>query len=304
MRNAPDIALADGGIETELMGRLGQDLPEFAAFTLLDSAPGREALARYFAPYLAVARAANRAIVLDTPTWRASADWGTLLGYDADRLAAANADGVALLRQLAEEHAPGIDATVNGCVGPRTDEYVAWERMTAFEAERYHEPQVRALAEAGADLVTGVTLMDAPEAIGIVRAATACRVPVAISFTVGADGLLVDGQTLAEAITAVDAATDAAASHFLVNCAHSSEVAAGIAGEPVLNRIGGLRLNAARAEQDEGDAPESFAAGVLDLAETLPGLVVLGGCCGTDEQHIRALASGLAARGGSGATSR
>ena len=47
------------------------------------------------------------------------------------------------------------------------------------------------------------------EAIGVARAAEAAGLPVAISFTVETDGALPTGQTLGDAITAVDEATGA-----------------------------------------------------------------------------------------------
>lgn len=290
--------LTDGGIETALVDRLGQELPEFAAFVLLDSRAGREALHEYYRPFIALAAERRLPLVLDTPTWRANADWGARLGYDAEALARVNQDAVALVRDTIDERvAPEADAPevlVNGCVGPRYDEYVAEERMTAEEAERYHAPQVRALAEAGADRVTSVTTLDAAEAIGVVNAATAARVPSAVSFIVEPNGRLADGSTIAEAIAAVDAATGRAAEGFLLNCAHPSEARAGLAelaGAPELARLIGFRLNAGRAgEEGAGDDPETFAAAEVELLSLAPDATALGGCCGTDTAHIAALA--------------
>ncbi len=51
------------------------ELPHFAAFHLLASDEGADALRRYYAPYLAFAREAGVGAVLDTPTWRPSSDW-------------------------------------------------------------------------------------------------------------------------------------------------------------------------------------------------------------------------------------
>lgn len=291
------LTLTDGGIETALVDRLGQELPEFAAFVLLDSATGRAALREYYRPFVELAAERGLPIVLDTPTWRANTDWGARVGADAAALALANSDAVALVREASEDRGDDepLDVLINGCVGPRFDEFVASERMTAAEAELYHAPQVHALAEAGADRVTAVTMLDSAEGIGVIRAAQAARIPVAVSFAVGADGLLGDGSTLAAAIAATDDATDAAAVGFLVNCAHPSEVARGLAGDagaPELSRIIGFRLNAAEHGDDgAGDAPETFAAGVRQLRELAPNAVALGGCCGTDFPHIAALAA-------------
>ena len=45
---ADSVFLTDGGIETTLIFHDGLDLPEFAAFVLLDDREGRDALRRYF----------------------------------------------------------------------------------------------------------------------------------------------------------------------------------------------------------------------------------------------------------------
>ena len=46
------VFLTDGGIETTLIFDDGFDLPDFAAFALLDDADGRAALSRYFDSYV------------------------------------------------------------------------------------------------------------------------------------------------------------------------------------------------------------------------------------------------------------
>ena len=50
-----DLFLTDGGIETSLIFHQGLDLPEFAAFVLLDTEAGLDQLRRYYdAPELAL----------------------------------------------------------------------------------------------------------------------------------------------------------------------------------------------------------------------------------------------------------
>jgi homocysteine S-methyltransferase len=68
--------LADGGIETSLIYLEGIDLPEFASFPLLLTPDGEAALHRYFLPYVQLARENRTGLVLESATWRASADWG------------------------------------------------------------------------------------------------------------------------------------------------------------------------------------------------------------------------------------
>ena len=70
-----DLFLTDGGIETSLIFHQGLDLPEFAAFVLLDNDEGLDQLRRYYEPYVALARESGTGFVLESPTWRASPGW-------------------------------------------------------------------------------------------------------------------------------------------------------------------------------------------------------------------------------------
>jgi S-methylmethionine-dependent homocysteine/selenocysteine methylase len=146
--------------------------------------------------------------------------------------------------------------------------------------------------------VTGLTLTYADEAIGIARAGVAVGVPVVISFTVETDGRLPSGETLQEAIERVDAATEGAAEHFMINCAHPSHFGDALAADaPWLERLGGLRCNASAKSHAELDESDQLDEGdIADLArrhaalrQQLPWLRLLGGCCGTDQRHIDAI---------------
>src|SRR5215210_3049379 len=98
--NAGRPYVTDGGLETTLVFRDDIDLPDFAAFPLLDSETGRAALTRYYGPYLALAERLGVGMVLDTPTWRANLDWGARLGYDPVSLAGVNRRAVEFVAQL------------------------------------------------------------------------------------------------------------------------------------------------------------------------------------------------------------
>lgn len=95
--------LSDGGIETTLIFHDGIDLPHFAAFVLIDSEGGGQTLRRYYEPYIAIARQRAVGMLLESPTWRASADWGAKLGYDSVQLRRVNRQSIALLEQLRDE---------------------------------------------------------------------------------------------------------------------------------------------------------------------------------------------------------
>lgn len=299
----PQFFLTDGGIETFLIFDDGQDLPDFAAFTLLDTKDGVAALSRYYRRFLRIAREHQLGFVFETPTWRASSDWGDRLGYSRRALAEANSNAVALMIDLNQEFgSPTIPSLVSGCVGPRGDGYDPGALMTSEVAESYHLEQVQALTEGGADLITGITMTNVPEAIGLVRAATQVGRPVVISFTVETDGRLPTGQSLSEAIIETDGATSTPPVWYMINCAHPSHFCDVL--DPQCSwtgRIGGIRANASckshaeldeATELDRGDATD-LASRYKHLCATFANLRILGGCCGTDHHHVEAIANAV-----------
>ena len=297
MRGDPLLAqgqfVTDGGLETDLLFHQGFDLPEFAAFPLLEDRAGRAALDAYYDQYAAIARAAEQGLLLETPTWRANPDWAEKIGYDRVALDRANREAVALVRR-AQERAGIERSLVVGVHGPRGDGYVAGA-ADPDEAADYHVTQARSFATAGVDLVHAMTLTTAEEGIGVVRAARSVGLSVALSFTVETDGRLPDGTPLAAAVRRVD--TDAAPDWFGINCAHPTHVARAFDGGGWQERVRSIRPNASTLTHDELDAMEELDEGDPDLltsaVETLrshlPNLAIVGGCCGTDARHVAAL---------------
>jgi homocysteine S-methyltransferase len=295
--------LTDTGLETTLIFHDGYELPHFAAVTLLREQAGRERLDRYFLEHAQVAAQSGVGFILESATWRASSDWGHLLGYTPDGLAEANRVAIDQLVNLRSQLGEDVaDVVVSGCIGPRGDGYDGAARMDARQAHEYHAVQVETLTATDADMVNAMTITYVDEAVGIVRAAQDGAIPVAISFTVETDGALPDGTPLGEAIDRVDDATGGSAAYFGVNCAHPTHFAHLL--DPVAPwtpRLRGLRANASRRTHAELDESESLDAGdALELAtqyanlrDIFPSLTILGGCCGTDVSHLRAIADVL-----------
>jgi S-methylmethionine-dependent homocysteine/selenocysteine methylase len=294
--------ITDGGMETTLIFDQGMDLPHFASFVLLDDSNGIEALRGYYSSYLEIAVRHGVGIVLDTPTWRANPDWGHRLGYSTEALADVDRRAVALLEDL-RAAADGVpQVIISGCVGPRGDGYRIDSKMTAEEAQRYHEPQIATFADTAADLVSALTLTYADEAVGVGLAAEVAGIPSVVSFTVETDGRLPSGQSLREAIEEVDTRTRGSVAYFMINCAHPTHFARVLEDKGEWrSRIWGLRANASEKSHAELDQAEELDRGDLlalaghyrDLQTRLPNLSVVGGCCGTDHRHVGAIATAL-----------
>ena len=302
-QNLPQLSqqlfITDGGLETTLVFREGIDLPGFAAFTLLQQAKGWQVLRKYFETYIDLAIANQVGMILETVTWRANPDWATQLGYSQEALEQGNHQAIAILQQLRQkyetEQSPMV---ISGCIGPRGDGYSPEQKMSIEQARVYHQTQMHSLVEAGADCITAMTINYTEEAIGMVQAAQAEGIPIVISFTVETDGKLPTGQSLKDAILQVDAETQQGPIYYMLNCAHPNHFADVLTfGEAWTKRIQGIRANASRkshAELDESETlddgnPKELGQEYRQLLAKLPHLNILGGCCGTDHRHVKAI---------------
>lgn len=297
--------LTDAGLETMLIFLDGIELPHFASFDLMKTSAGRQRLYDYYAEFARLAVAQGTGLILESMTWRANPDWAAKLGYDAERLAEMNRRAIELMLHLRTDfETPRNPMPISGCIGPRGDGYDPGKVMTPREAEDYHGAQIAVFAATPADMVSAFTMTNAAEAIGIVRAARATSIPAVISFTTETDGRLPTGQPLGEAIREVDAATDAYAAYFMINCAHPTHFAGALDGPAGwTKRLRGIRANASARSHAELDAASDLDAGdpaelgrqYADLRRRFPEVNILGGCCGTDFRHVAAIAQTCAA---------
>ena len=251
--------------------------------------------------YVEVTRRNGVGIVLESATWRANPDWAAKLGYTTDALRRAQRRSIEQLAAIRAEHETAqTPVVISGNFGPRGDGYRADARMTARDAEAYHAPQMRTFAATDADMVAAFTMNYTDEAIGIVAAAKANEMPVAISFTLETDGRLPSGESLHEAITRTDDATGAYPVYYMINCAHPSHFQDMLAaGSGWRDRIRGLRANASKRSHAELDAmteldvgdPAELGSNYRELRRLgmLPRLSIVGGCCGTDHRHVEAM---------------
>ncbi len=292
--------LTEGGIETEIMYKWGHELPQFAMYPLLDNPAAIADMRTMYRAYLDTAARHRMCALMGGLDYRASPDWGALLGYSPAGLAEANLASIAFLRELAVEYAQDIETIlVQGFVGPRGDAYARDVVMTRDEAEDYHAVQLATLKEAAVDLAWAFTFNDEEEAIGFARAAAAAGVPAAVSFTLTSDARVHSGSTLADAIATVDAATGSSVEFYGINCSHPLEFGPALTPGEWTARLRAIRPNASRMEKialcqlghlEEGD-PADLAARMGELATRYPNLDIWGGCCGTGAVHLDLIAA-------------
>ena len=198
--------------------------------------------------------------------------------------------------QLAREGAGGRgDVWVAGSAPPLEDCYRPDRVPGDVDLEREHDAHARTLATAGVDLILVETMNTVREARAAARAARATGLPFFVSFVCGADGRLLSGETLAEALDALGRESPAC---LLVNCLPPSAVANCL---PALRGAGGgfgsgsgavfgvyANLGEPRPSgRSEYCSPKEFAVHAATWCAA--GARIIGGCCGSEPAHIRAL---------------
>lgn len=314
--SSPRMFLTEGGLETTLIFKKGFDLPQFAAFTLLDTEEGRLAIWDCYVPYIQLAKESKTGIVIETPTWRANAAWIRKMDLPETKIAEANSAAVDLFKKLrAAYETEDTPIVISGVLGPLGDAYAyanpqagdtgtAPEAASSLEAVKTnYRGQVEALASAGADMIGIMTVTSTDEAVAAVLLAKENGLPVWVSFTVETNGRLEDGRTAAQFVSDVDAATGGYAAYFGINCAHPTHFLSALRELPeeTRRRIMEVRANASEkshAELDESDTldrgdPKALGAYHGEIRDLLPELCVVGGCCGTDEEHVCEMARTL-----------
>lgn len=302
--------LTFGGNETYLLFVQGFPLREFCAFEVAaDEQAWMRMETGLLRPIADVAAERGWGLITDCMVWRASTDYVDRLGHGALGVAGINRRAVERTKRFVEEWRTRSEAArrcpviLAADLGPRGDGYAVGAGAVSVEAARaYHAPQVDALAAAGIDLLVPLTMTNVNEAIGVVRAAQQAGVPTLVSPTIEADGRVPDGTSLGDFVSKVDDATGGYAVGYMVNCAHPNHLeptlrAATESRARWLERFRGLRANASTKTHVELDNSTELDRGEpLDLARRMAELkdtyrfTILGGCCGTDAAHLRAIA--------------
>lgn len=293
---ADTLFLTEAGVETTMMYKKGWELNHFCLFELLQHDRFVVDVRSYHTRIIEIALEHKIGHILDGLHYRASPDWGELLGMSAQQLADLTAKGLDIYTDLSRKYATDdTPIPVGCCIGPRGDAYDAKLVMSADQAEEYHSVQIATAKAAGADFISALTFNHIDEAIGVTRAAKAADIPIIMSFSLNRKAKLKTGPTLGDAIMAVDAQTDKAPLFYMINCNHPIDFAPALENPgDWIERLQGIRPNASSLDHgmlcqlghlEEGD-PVELGQQMGDLARRFPQLNVFGGCCGTDWEHL------------------
>ena len=205
----------------------------------------------------------------------------------ADRVHAINAQGAKIARHAARDH-----AYVAGAIGPLGIRVEPWGKTGVDEAEEYFREQAKGLLDGGVDLFVLETFRDVNEIGAAIRAVRSlCDRPIVAQMTTEEDGNSLDGvapesfvpdleQRGADVIGLNCSVGPAAMLETLERMAHVAQVK--LAAQP----------NAGKPREIEGrnlylcspDYMASYARRFINA-----GVRLVGGCCGTTPDHIRAI---------------
>ena len=169
--------------------------------------------------------------------------------------------------------------------------------LTYNELYEAYQEQMKALVDAGVDLLIAETMIGADETMAVIDAAHAvCDLPILCSLTMQADGSLFFGGNIFETAPMLE---EMGADAVGINCSTGPDQLENI----IQNLAGSLSVpviakpNAGMPTiNDQGIAvydmtPEYFGKSMKRLVDL--GASMVGGCCGTDPSYIKALVNAI-----------
>jgi S-methylmethionine-dependent homocysteine/selenocysteine methylase len=215
-----------------------------------------------------------------------------------DQLAAIHQNAFELLGRAVD--ATGACVDVAGCLPPLAGSYQG-APARSFEDLR-DEYAVLVKHQAAADVLLIETMTNTLEACAACAAASELGKPYSVAFRLEADGKLMSGETLAEAVAAVSYYSPTAV---MLNCCDPELISAAMPELARLHPCVGGYANAFKSveamargglvdalETREDISPQAYVAHVRQwLAD---GATVVGGCCEITPEHVRHIAEALA----------
>ncbi|MHC4725321.1 MAG: homocysteine S-methyltransferase family protein [Planctomycetota bacterium] len=267
--------------------------PNLVHAPLIYDDKGKKELQRLYQGYISIAIRAELPFIMCTPTWRANYERVKESQVNLN----INSDAVRFLKDLRDAQDLGVTTIkIGGLVGCKNDCYKPEEGLSVSEAEIFHSWQIEQLAQAGVDFLIAETLPNIEEAIGIAKTIEKTTTPYIISFVINRSGCVLDGTSLWEAVTSIDAATNQKPLCYMVNCSYPTFLCAEKQPTNLFSRLIGYQANASslnHCELDESTQLETenvaeWGEEMLKLNRKY-GMKILGGCCGTGVEHLRYL---------------
>ncbi len=283
---ADEVLLADGAIGTLLVSRGAS--PGQAKSPLNVSDP--EAVREVHEDYVDAG-----ARIITTNTWDANRVKLTTHEW-ADSLEKINREGV----RLAREAASGDRVFVAASIGPLGALVKPYGTLTMTQVREIFQEQARVLLEADADLIlleTFGSLLETAEAVRAVRDLSA-DIPILAQMTFLADGRTAFGESAEHALsTLVRAGADAVGMNCTLGPQETHDVFTRLS--PSITAPLAVMPNAGYPTVLHGrnvylSSPDYLREYAEAFVEA--GAAIIGGCCGTTPEHVRAMAKSVSGR--------
>lgn len=274
---------------------------KIALASMIYSEEGRMALRQLWNEYSRIAKRYSLPFLATTPTRRANRERVERAGFTSSVIL----DNTAFLKEIRRENEGLSEMYIGGLMGCKGDAYTGEGALNEAEALEFHRWQAGLFAEAGVDFLMAGIMPALPEALGMARAMEETGVPYVISFTIQADGRLIDGTSITEAIECIDGSLRERPVCYMTNCVHPSIVYEALSRpfnqkDCVRERFWGIQANTSPLPYDQLDGteellcsePAALAKAMVKLKE-ISKIKVFGGCCGTDGSHMEEIAKRL-----------
>ena len=289
-----EILLADGAMGTLLVSRGASPDQAKSPLNLTDPESVREVHDDY--------RDAG-ARILTTNTWDANRVKLTAHEW-SDSLEKINREGV----RIAREAASGELVFVAGSIGPLGALVKPYGRLTLVQVREIFEEQARILLEAGVDLLlleTFGSLLEGAEAVRAARGLSG-QIPIVAEMTFLSDGRTAFGESASHALaTLALAGADAVGMNCTLGPQETHDVFTRLPAS--MPKPLSVMPNAGYPSLVHGrnvylSSPEYLSEYARAYAEA--GAAIIGGCCGTTPEHIRAMARAISGAKRASASSR
>ncbi len=294
---AQQTLLMEGALGTRLREEYQLAFDEKVAMAIMIySEQGRAALRELWTGYMQIAQDFELPFLATTPTRRAN--WERIGSQHPSTILE---DNVHFLQSIQQNSLTPM--YIGGMMGCRGDAYTGADAMETATARQFHYWQAERLAATGINFLYAAIMPTLPESIGMAQAMSDTGLPYIISFTLLKTGKLPDGTSLHDGIKAIDRSTVNKPACYMSNCIHPDNLYAALI-QPfnrtplVRERFCGIQANASPLppnvlDQSKGrqqSTPESLANSLRPLLREI-NLKIIGGCCGTDEQYLAAMAA-------------
>jgi S-methylmethionine-dependent homocysteine/selenocysteine methylase len=262
-----------------------------------------EILSMLYRQYIEIAQKSDLPVMLMTPTRRVNFETISRSKYAGRNLIS---DACNYLTGLRSGYPAFSDSIfIGGLLGCRGDAYQSEGALDIVASYEFHKIQVAEFAKEKIDFLFAGIMPALSETIGMAKAMAESGIPYIISFMIRKDGCLLDGTSIADAVSTIDGAVDRRPVCYMANCIHPANLRTALDNEmnnslKRSNRFLGIQANASALGPDElNNCGMLHQENFDEMLDEIIYLInkyhfkILGGCCGTDHVFIEKLAAKL-----------